>query len=56
MKEQRIFIEIIETDDGDRMYAVGGGVKDDGQLESFSTPKACLDEVKERLTYTLLNM
>ena len=56
MKEERIFIEIIELDDGSRMYAVGGGIKDKGQMKSFSTPKECLDDIKERVAHTLLYM
>jgi len=56
MKEQRIFIEIIEYEDGHRTYTVGGGTKNDGQMESFSTPADCLTELKERVTYTLLDM
>lgn len=30
MKEERIFIQITEHDDGSRTYMVGGGTKDDG--------------------------
>lgn len=30
MKEERIFIDIIELDDGSRLYTVGGGIKDNG--------------------------
>lgn len=56
MKEERIFIEITEMDDGSRLYAVGGGIKNNGQMESFNTPKECLDEIKNRVAYTLLEM
>lgn len=56
MKEQRIFIEIIEHEDGRRTYSVGGGIKDNGQMEDFPTPNDCVKELKNRLAYTLLEM
>ena len=56
MKEHRIFIEIIELEDGSRQFSVGGGIKDNGQIESFNTPKECLNEIKNRVAYTLLEM
>ena len=56
MKEERIFIEIIELDDGSRLYTVGGGIKDNGQMEGFNTPEDCLEEIKNRVAYTLLKM
>lgn len=56
MKEERIFIRIIEHDDGSRTFVVGGGTKDNGQMESFNTPKECLEEIKQRTALTLLEM
>ena len=56
MKEERIFIQIIEHDDGSRTYAVGGGTKNNGQMENFHTPKECLEEIKQRTALTLLEM
>lgn len=56
MKEERIFIQIIEHDDGSRTYAVGGGTKNNGQMESFNTPKQCLEEIRMRVAQTLLKM
>lgn len=56
MKEERIFIQIIEHDDGSRTYAVGGGTKNNGQMESFHTPKECLEEIKQRTALTLLEI
>lgn len=56
MKEERIFIQIIEHDDVSRTYAVGGGTKNDGLMESFHTPKECLEEIKYRTALTLLEM
>ena len=56
MKEERIFIEIIELDDGSRLYTVGGGIKDNVQMEGFNTPEDCLEEIKNRVAYTLLKM
>lgn len=56
MKEERIFIQIIEHDDGSRTYVVGGGTKNNGQMENFHTPKECLEEIKQRTALTLLEM
>ena len=56
MKQERIFIQITELDDGIRLYAVGGGTKDNGQMESFHTAKECLEEIKARTAQTLLDM
>lgn len=56
VKEERIFIQIIEYNDGSRTYAVGGGTKNNGQMESFNTPRQCLEEIKLRTAQTLLEM
>ena len=56
MKRERIFIEITQLDDGSRLYAVGGGTKDNGQMESFHTAKECLEEIRNRTVQTLLEM
>ena len=56
MKEERIFIQITEYDDGSRTYIVGGGTKNNGRMESFNTPKECLEEIKYRTALTLLEM
>ena len=56
VKEERIFIQIIEYEDGSRTYAVGGGTKNNGQMESFNTPKECLEEIRLRTAITLCEM
>lgn len=56
MKEERIFIQITEHDDGSRTYIVGGGTKNNGQMESFNTPKECLEEIRQRTAITLCEM
>ena len=56
MKEERIFIQITKHDDGSITYIVGGGTKNNGQMESFHTPKECLEEIKYRTALTLLEM
>ena len=56
MKTQKIYIEITEFDNGDRLYSVGGGTKDDGKVKDFKTPKECLEEIKYRTALTLLEM
>lgn len=56
MKQERIFIEITELDDGSRLFMVGGGIKDKGQMESFGTAKECLEEIENRTIQTLLEM
>jgi hypothetical protein len=56
MKTQKIYIEITEFDNGDRLYSVGGGTKDNGKVKDFKTPKECLEEIKYRTALTLLEM
>lgn len=56
MKEERIYIQITKHDDGSMTYLVGGGTKNDGQMESFHTPKECLEEIKQRTALTILEM
>lgn len=56
MKEERIFIQITKYDNGSMTYIVDGGTKDSGQMESFNTPKECLEEIKNRVVCTLLEM
>jgi len=56
MKEQRIFIEIIEFDNGSKCFSVGGGTKDNGQMESFDTLEKCIEEIKTRVAQTILEM
>jgi len=56
MKEQRIFIEIIKLDDGSKYFSVGGGTKNNGTMESFDTPKECIEEIKMRVAQTILEM
>lgn len=55
-KEETIFIHIAEYNDGSRIYLVGGGTKNNGQIESFNTPKECIEEIKQRTAVTLLEM
>lgn len=56
MKQERIFIQITKLDDGSMTYVVGGGTKNNGQMESFHTPKECLEEIKQRTALTILEM
>ena len=47
MKTQKIYIEITEFDNGDRLYSVGGGTKDDGKVKDFKTAKKLCDQLEE---------
>ena len=55
-KQETIFIHIAEYNDGGRIYLVGGGTKNNGQMESFNTPRECVEEIKYRTALTLLDM
>lgn len=58
VKNEQISISITTLETGQKFYSVSGGVKNGIRLKAkdFSTPKECLDELKERTAYTLLEI
>lgn len=53
---ENISINITALETGQKFYSVSGGIKNGVRLKTkeFKTPNECLDELKERVTYSLL--
>lgn len=58
VKNEKISINITTLETGQKFYSVSGGIKNGTKLKTkdFSTPRECLDELKERTAYTLLEI
>lgn len=58
VKNEKISINITTLETGQKFYSVSGGIKNGTKLKTkdFPTPRECLDELKERTAYTLLEV
>ena len=48
MKETRIFLELIKSDNGEMFISVGGGIHNDGQLEVHDNIAAAIQDFRKR--------
>lgn len=48
MKETRIFLELIKSDNGELMISVGGGILNDGQLEVHDNIASAIKDFRKR--------
>lgn len=58
VKNESISINITTLETGQKFYSVSGGIKNKAKLKTkeFKTPNECLDELTERLAYSLLEL
>lgn len=48
MKETRIFLELIKSDNGEMFISVGGGTRNDGQLEFHDNIASAIKDFRKR--------
>lgn len=56
MKEERIFIDILKFDNGEFNFFVGGGTRENGQIQDCSSLNEVMNEIGYRLAMTFLDM
>lgn len=56
VRNESISVNITTLETGQKFYSVSGGIKNGTRLKTkeCKTPKECLDELKERVAYSLL--
>lgn len=58
VKNESVSINITTLETGQKFYSVSGGIKDGVKFKTkeFKTPNECLDELRERVAYSLLEL
>lgn len=58
VKNENVSINIITLETGQKFYSVSGGIKNGTRLKTkeFKTPNECIDELRERVAYSLLEL
>lgn len=58
MENESVSVNITTLETGQRFYSVSGGIKNGIRLKTkeFNTPNECLEEAKERIAYSLLEL
>lgn len=56
MKEVRVFLELVKLDNGEVMISTGGGICNNGQMESHDSIAKAIKDLNERVVveYTRL--
>lgn len=57
MKETRIFLELIQLDNGEITLITGGGICNEGQMQSYDNLADAIKDLNERIVveYNLLS-
>lgn len=55
---ESVSVNITTLETGQKLYSVSGGIKDGVKLKTkrFNTPNKCLNELRERVAYSLLEL
>lgn len=58
VKNESASINITTLETGQKFYSVSGGIKNGVRLKTkeFTTPNKCIDELRERVAYSLLEL
>lgn len=58
VKNESVSINITTLETGQKFYSVSGGIKNGTRLKTkeFKNPNECLDELRERVAYSLLEL
>lgn len=58
VKNESISINITTLETGQKFYSVSGGIKNGTRLKikEFKNPNECLNELRERIAYSLLEL
>lgn len=58
VKNESVSVNITTLETGQKFYSVSGGVKNGVELKTKEsmTPNECLDELRERVAYSLLEV
>lgn len=58
VKNESVSINITTLETGQKLYSVSGGIKNGTRLKTkeFKTPNECIDELRERVAYSLLEL
>ncbi len=58
VKNESVSVNITTYETGLKLYSVSGGIKNGVRLKTkeFKTPNECLEELKERVAYSLLEL
>lgn len=58
VKNESVSVNITTLETGQKFYSVSGGTKNGTRLKTkeFKTPNECLDELRERVAYSLLEL
>lgn len=58
VKSESVSVNITTLETGQKFYSVSGGIKNGTRLKTkeFKTPNECLDELRERVAYFLLEL
>lgn len=58
VKNESVSINIITLETGQKLYSVSGGIKNGTRLKTkeFKTPNKCIEELRERVAYSLLEL